>query len=153
MSSSNRSLAIFFLRARAVLFLAFLRAFLDGHFFGPTLMTFTAALFVFVATLAFTMLQLVGASSMVKEIRRPARPPCPSLDAAESSLNSGLEDIKWDSKSHDCTSLATRSADGTALGLLPKDCRKQHLKSGGVAVWLIAWFTVLRALGLLPKDC
>ncbi|RXH70904.1 hypothetical protein DVH24_015526 [Malus domestica] len=102
---------------------------------------------------AFTMLQLVGASSMVKEIRRPARPPCPSLDAAESSLNSGLEDIKWDSKSHDCTSLATRSADGTALGLLPKDCRKQHLKSGGVAVWLIAWFTVLRALGLLPKDC
>ncbi|KAM1347738.1 hypothetical protein ACFX2H_036627 [Malus domestica] len=46
-----------------------------------------------------------------------------------------------------------RSADGTALRLLPKDCRKQRLKSGGVAVCLIAWFTVLGALGLLPKDC
>ncbi|KAM2333926.1 hypothetical protein ACFXTH_011550 [Malus domestica] len=52
----------------------------------------------------------------------------------------------------DCTFLSTRSADGTALGLFPNDCRKQRLKSGGVAVWMIAWFNVLGALGLIPKD-
>ncbi|RXH85808.1 hypothetical protein DVH24_014392 [Malus domestica] len=46
-----------------------------------------------------------------------------------------------------------RSTDGTALRLLPNDCRKQRLKSCGVAVWLIAWFTIFGALGLLPKDC